>query len=178
MSDVTEEVKAQPEPESRRPAQQPRSSGLSPWLAPAALLIALVAVGLAAWALTSALSTAKSTATAQLPGDPKMRVCTAFDTVTKAVTLQTHNDLGNDPVAQNAVAGNARLALLGGGQYLMGRLDSATPSQLADAVRSFAQDLEDIGVNALAGVPNRDPAQAARLSQGDLGRQQIVNLCK
>ena len=113
-----------------------------------------------------------------LAGDPKMRVCTAFNTVSQAVTGQTHNDLGPDPVAQAAVAGNARLALLGGGQYLLSRLDSATPSELADTVRSFANDLQDIGIDALAGVPNSDPAQAARLTQADLTRKQIVSLCK
>ena len=50
--------------------------------------------------------------------------------------LQTHADLGPEPVALAAVAGNARLALFGGGQYLLNSLDSATPPELADAVRS------------------------------------------
>ena len=76
------------------------------------------------------------------------------------------------------MAGNARLALLGGGQYLLSQLDSATPPQLADAVRSFANDLQDIGINALAGVPNSNPEQANRMTQGDLSRKQIVDLCK
>jgi hypothetical protein len=107
-----------------------------------------------------------------------MRVCTAFNAVSQAVTGQTHNDLGPDPVAQAAVAGNARLALLGGGQYLLSRLDSATPSELADPVRSFANDLQDIGIYALAGVPNTDAVQAGRLTQADLTRKQIVDLCK
>jgi hypothetical protein len=144
------------------------------WLAPAALLVAVVAGVLAVWALMSA----SSGASVKLAGDPKMRVCTAFNTVSQAVTGQTHNDLGPDPVAQAAVAGNARLALLGGGQYLLSRLDSATPSELADPVRSFANDLQDIGIYALAGVPNTDAAQAARLTQADLTRKQIVDLCK
>ena len=67
-----------------------------------------------------------------MTGDPKTRVCDAFNTVSKSVQLQTHNDLGPDPVAQAAVAGNARLALVGGGEYLLNNLDSATPSDLAD----------------------------------------------
>ena len=117
-------------------------------------------------------------AAAKQAGDPKMRVCTAFDTVSKAVTGQTHADLGPDPVAQAAVAGNARLALVGGGQYLLSRLDSATPPELADPVRSFANDLQDIGMYALAGVVNTDPEQAARLTQADITRKQIVDLCK
>ena len=56
---------------------------LSRWLAPAALLVAVVAAALAIWALTSASSNAP--AAAKQAGDPKMRVCTAFDTVSKAV---------------------------------------------------------------------------------------------
>jgi hypothetical protein len=146
------------------------------WAAPVALLVAVVAVALAIWALMSASSNAP--AAAQQAGDPKMRVCTAFDTVSKAVTGQTHADLGPDPVAQAAVAGNARLALVGGGQYLLSRLDSATPTELADPVRSFANDLQDVGMYALAGVSNSDPEQAARLTQADLARKQIVELCK
>jgi hypothetical protein len=172
MSDVTRETQAQRE--SRR-APQPPVAALSRWLAPAALLVAVVAVALAIWALMSASSTP---AAAEQAGDPKMRVCTAFDTVSKAVTGQTHKDLGPDPVAQEAVAGNARLALVGGGQYLLSRLDSATPTELADPVRSFANDLQDIGMYALAGVSNAEPEQAARLTQADLVRKQIVELCK
>jgi hypothetical protein len=169
MSDVT------PETESSHTPQQPVGA-LSRWLAPAALLVAVVAAALAIWALTSASSNAP--AAAKQAGDPKMRVCTAFDTVSKAVSLRTHADLGTDPVALEAVAGNARLALVGGAQYLLSTLDSATPPELADAVRSFANDLQVIGINALAGASNSDPDQAARLTQGDLARKQLLDLCK
>ena len=171
MSDATREDHVQPESSS---APRPPGRAPSRWLAPVALLVAVIAVALAIWALMRAPS---GTAGAQ-PGDPKMRVCTAFDTVSKAVTGQTHSDLGPDPVAQAAVAGNARLALVGGGQYLLSRLDSATPTELADTVRSFASDLQDIGMYALAGVPNTEPQQAARLTQADLARKQVIDLCK
>ncbi len=174
MPDATGETQAPRE--SRRVPQSPVGGALSRWLAPAALLVAVVAVVLAIWALTS--SSSGGSAAGTLPGDPEVRVCTAFDTVSKAVTDQTHTDLGPDPVAQAAVAGNARLALIGGGQYLLSRLDSATPSELADPVRSFANDLQDIGIHALAGVSNSDNEQAARLTQADLTRKQIVDLCK
>ena len=171
MSDATPEDHAQPTPSSAlQPPGGPR------WLAPAALLVAVIAVGLSIWALVSAPSS--DSAGGKLAGDPKMRVCTAFDTVSKAVSGQTHNDLGPSPVAQAAVAGNARLALVGGGQYLLSLVDSATPSQVADPVRSFAHDLQDIGMYALAGVPNTDAQQAARLTQADLVRKQIIDACK
>ena len=178
MQDDTPEVPAR---SSSTPAASTRTpQKIRPdaprWLAPVALLIAVVAVALAIWALMSASS--KAPAAAKLAGDPKMRVCTAFDTVSKAVQLQTHLDLGPDTVPQMTVAANARLALVGGGQYLLSRLDSATPPELADAVRSFANDLQEIGINALAGVSNDDPVQAGRITDGDATRKQLVDLCK
>jgi hypothetical protein len=117
-------------------------------------------------------------ATAQPTEEAKQKVCAAFDTVSKAVQLQTHADLGPDPVAQTAVASNARLSLIGGGEYLLSRLDDQTAPDLADAVRLFANNLEDIGVNALAGATNDDPQQAARLTAGEDGRNKVAELCK
>lgn len=164
---------------SRREPVQVQTPQLR-WLAPAALLVAVVAVGLAVWALVSAPSKASSSTAGPGAegGDPKSRVCAAFGTVSTAVQLQTHNDLGPDPVALAAVAGNARLALFGGGVYLENSLSSDTPSNLADPVRRFAVGLQDIGINALAGATNTDPAQAARLSDADADRKQVVELCK
>jgi hypothetical protein len=161
-------------PSYGKPAAQP--TWQSRWAAPVALLIALIAVGLAVWALLSASS--KAPAAAQQAGDPKARVCKAFEIVSQAVQIQTHADLGPDPVAQNGVAANARLAMVGGGDYLLSHLDPKTPPELADAVRSFANDLQDIGINALAEVPASDPAQAARLSEGEAGSNKIADLCK
>jgi hypothetical protein len=76
------------------------------------------------------------------------------------------------------VAANARLATLGGGEYLLSRLDPATPSELADPVRSFANNLQDIGMNQLVGLPNTDPTVAARLSEAQAASQQITDMCK
>ena len=145
------------------------------WAAPVALVVAVVALALAVWGLFSESSNTPATA---LPGDPKTHVCTAFETVTKAVPLQTNIDLGPEPVAQAAVAANARLALFGGGQYLLNSLDSATPKELADAVRVFATNLRDIGMNALAGAENSDPDQVIRMAEGDTTRHLIADLCK
>lgn len=156
------------------------------WIAPAALVIALVAVAVAVWALTDKPS-APETAQAQTPevevtaeqtAASKARVCAAFDTVSKAVQLQTNSTLGPDPVALTAVAGNARLALLGGGLYLESQLDETTAEELAGPVRTFASTLQDIGMNALTGVTNQDPVQQGRLTEGDRIRQEIVPLCQ
>ena len=115
---------------------------------------------------------------AQQSDDAKASVCVAFDMVRKAVSVQTNADLGPDPVAKEAVAANARLATLGGGEYLLSRVDPATPPELADAVRSFANNLGDIGMNQLVGVPNTDPTVAARLSEAQAASQQIADICK
>jgi hypothetical protein len=151
-----------------------------------ALVVALVAVAVSVWALTSkpAEQTAQDPETGTTadvaPADPaaaKTQICAAVDTVSKAVQLQTNGNLGPDPVAQTAVAGNARLALLGGGLYLQNQLHEDTPEELADPVRQFATTLQDIGANALTGVTNQDPVQQGRLTEGDRLRQEIVGLC-
>lgn len=158
------------------PNPAPRSAGSGRgWLVPLALLLAGLATALSIWSL---LSRSGDDGAGALPGDPKLRVCSAFETVSRAVALQTHNDLGPDQVAQAAVAGNARLALLGGGEYLLRQIDSATPADLAEKAAEFARDLQDIGMNTLAGVQNSDPGQAARLAEGDSARKQVVDLCK
>ena len=156
----------------------------SRWVAQAALAIAVIAIGLAIWALVHsrgepAVNTQQAPAVnAQQSDDAKARVCVAFDTVRKAVSMQTNADLGRDPVAREAVAANARLAILGGGEYLLSRLDPATPTELADAVRSFADNLQDVGMNQLSGVPTTDPTLAAQLSKVQEASQQIADMCK
>ena len=150
------------------------------WVASAVLLIAVIAIGVAVWALMRPQqpnTPAAAAPSAQQNADAKTRVCAAFNTVRSAVALQTHADLSPDPVAQ-AVAANARLAMAGGGLYLLGRLDPATPADLADAVRAFATVLQDISMNALAGVGNDDPAQAARLQDGETTSTKVADLCE
>jgi hypothetical protein len=157
------------------------------WIAPAALVIALVAVAVAVWALTKTPATEPSAAeapnaeaevTPEQSDASKTKVCAAFDIVSKAVQLQTNANLGPDPVALTAVAGNARLALLGGGLYLEGAIDEATPEDLAGKARTFATTLQDIGMNALIGVTNQEPVQMGRLTEADGIRQEIVPLCQ
>jgi hypothetical protein len=117
-------------------------------------------------------------ATVPQAADAKARVRTAFDTVRKALLLQTHADGGKDPVAVTAVAANARLSMTAGAAYLLARLDPATPPALAAAVRSFAELLEDIAMNSLAGVANEDPVQAARLRDAEAASVRVAELCK
>ena len=105
------------------------------------------------------------------PEEAGARICGAFDTVRNAVSLQTNADLGADPVAVQAVAANARLATLGGGQYLLTQLSDATPSELSESVRSFANTLQNIGIGQLAGSPGcpRTGQNRLRTGQGQSG---------
>jgi len=156
------------------------SSSRSGQLVVVALVVAVAALGVAVWALLSGPSSGNSPATAAAgqSSDPKTRVCDAFDLVRGAVSLQTNANLGTDPVATQAVAANARLATLGGGQFLLARLDDDVPSELADAVRSFANNLEYIGMGQLAGAPGDDPAQTNRMNDAQTTSTKISDLCK
>ena len=154
------------------------SGGLSRWVAPLALVIALIAAAGAGWALLRPVPESKSQ-TAEAPtGDPKANACSAFKTVSTAVSLQTHGDAGPDPAGVQAVAANARLAMAGGGTYLLARTSPDTPKDLSDAIHSFATGLQDIAINALAGVGNDDPTQAARLHDAEAANTRIAELCK
>lgn len=156
-------------------AKPPTSPTQQRWVAPAALVIAMIAVGLAAWALVQ--SPAEPAVDAQQSEAAKARVCDAFDIVLKAVSMQTNADLGADPVARQAVAANARLATLGGGEYLLSRLGPATPNDLADAVRTFANDIQDVGMNQLVGISNADPQVAALLGTAQDASERIARMC-
>lgn len=142
-----------------------------------ALAVALLSTGLSAAALVRTLDRdpdytdeQRSAATA--------RVCTAFDTVRAGVATNTNVSAPDDISGSLAAAANARLALSDGGQYLLARLDPATPADLADAVRSFADTLMDIGAAATAGAPNTDPAQAKRLEAAESASAAVSNRCR
>ncbi|MDY6996340.1 MAG: hypothetical protein SW019_07080 [Actinomycetota bacterium] len=165
-----------------------RRSRQSPgWVAPLALAVALVAAVASVWALTSgpgeqSAERAVPQPQAGIAGDGEAVIaaadlCRAADRVSRAVQLQTHRDLGPEPVAQTAVAASAGLALLGGGLYLEGQLPERETSDLSDTVGQFASVLQDIGASSLAGVTNQDPAQQKRLREGDRLRQEIAGLC-
>jgi hypothetical protein len=69
----------------------------------------------------------------------------------KSVVINTHLQSPN-PDVQLAVAANARLALIGGGLYLQERLaaNTAAPTELANAANSFANTIQQLGINYLA----------------------------
>ena len=163
-------------PTARPTPQTPRSS--SRWVAPVALVIALIAAVAAGWAVLRPPPGTDKPAAEAPSADAKANACNAFRTVTAAVAIQTHANAGADPAAIQAVAANARLAMAGGGTYLLARIGPGTPPELADAIRDFATGLQDIAINALAGVTNDNPEQAARLRDAEATNSKVANLCK
>ncbi|KUH87596.1 MULTISPECIES: hypothetical protein [unclassified Mycobacterium] len=143
------------------------------------LVIAVAALAVAGWTLYTTNRSEEYDA-AQI-ADAKATVCGAADIVRKGVSLNTNlrpEGGSQDVTGAQAVAANARISLYDGGQYLLQRLAPATPPELAEKVRQFANNLMDIGAHATAGVPNDDPAQAKRLADADAENKAITALCK
>lgn len=182
-------IAAMPESASHSAATDTSKSG-GRLVGPIALVIAIVGAVLAGFALYRSGGEAQPApaagsapveepeATAQDRDDAKAQLCDAFGTVRRAVSLQTHADLGADPVALQAVAANARLAMIGGADYLRGKIDAAAPADLVGEVQSFSDGLQAIGINALAGITNEAPDQGARLQEAQTVSDRIVELCK
>ncbi|MCX2931540.1 hypothetical protein ORI20_14765 [Mycobacterium sp. CVI_P3] len=145
------------------------------WIALAALVISLIAGAAAGWALLRPAPPVASPANAPQGGDAKTNACDAYRTVSSAVSLQTHANAGTEV---QGVAANARLAMSGGATYLLAHLNPGTPADLADAIRTFAAGLQDISMNALAGVPNSDPTQSTRLRDAETANSRIAELCR
>ena len=147
----------------------------------AALAIAVfaAAVGIASW-FRPAPQNASPAFTDQQTTQAKSNICSAYTAVHQGVVRNTHlTDANpNDPAGQLAIAANARLALLGGGGYLRDRLAAqpATPAELAQAVNSMANTIEQLGVGYLEAATNivLDPLRH------DLDSQvtRIDNLCR
>lgn len=144
------------------------------------LVVAVAALMLAAWSLYRSNPANRDYDAAQV-ADAKARACAAVDIVRRGVSLNTNlmpAGGAGDVTGAQAVAANARVSLNDGGQYLIARLDPATPENLAAEVREFAETLMDIGANATAGVTNDESAQAQRLKNADDVNASLEELCK
>jgi hypothetical protein len=169
-------------PASRRSVDSPDRPRRGGVVAVIALILAVVALGLAAWAaFRPAPAPAAAVYTAAQQADAKTALCKASDLVRRGVSLNTNLPVPGgaaDVTGSLAVAANARLSLSGGGRYLLDRIDPATPTELAASARQFANTLMDIGAAAIAGAQNTDPDQAARLRDADAANVKIVAACK
>ncbi|MDA4085907.1 hypothetical protein MHAS_02058 [Mycolicibacterium hassiacum DSM 44199] len=150
------------------------------WLSILSLVVADVALGVAGWALWRTQDREPVYSETQI-ADAKAGTCSALDVVRRGVSLNTNLQPAGGPedvTGAQAVAANARVSLYDGGQYLLARLDPATPPELADKVREFADTLMDIGAYATAGVSNQDAEQAERLRTADEANKTLIELCK
>lgn len=158
---------------SSTPVPSVATSRYPGWVAPAALALAVIGTLLSLWAIKTASDNAPGV---KLAGDSKVRVCSAFATVSKAVSLQTHG--GAEPLPEALAATNSRQALLAGGQYLLQQIDAKTPKDLTTAVTGFANDIQTLGLNYLGGAASTETVQAELIKRADAGMTNIADLCK
>jgi hypothetical protein len=161
--------------EAPRPAAQRISSR---WAVVIPTAIAVVALGVAAWALLRPPPDTHSSPTAQQVAEAKGRACAAYTTVRTAVALQTGGAANADPAAAQTVATNARLAMAVGSQHLVDNLSPAVPSELAGLMHSIASDLQGLTITALAGAADDDANQVARLHDLEANSVKVVEQCK
>jgi hypothetical protein len=167
---------ATPDPRAASANLAPRVSSRLAIAVP--VLISLVALGLASWALLRTPADTPPPPTAQQIADARGAACTAYTRVRTAVALQSQAYPGADPNGPQLVAVNARLAMAVGSQHIVDNLGPAVPSELAGLLRSVATGLQDLAVNALAGTSGDEAGQVARLRELEATSQRIVELCK
>ena len=171
-------------------AEAPREgSGRSPVvIAVSAMLLAIATLGASAYmwrnpitpidAPTAPTAAAEPTFTDAQREEAKAKVCDAFLVVSSGVANSSELQAEEgDAVGAVAIASNARLALLGGGQYMLDRVDPATDPALAEAARAFGNALMDVGAAAIAQIPNDDPAHQERLKDADEQNAKLQGMC-
>jgi hypothetical protein len=112
--------------------------------------------------------------------EAKASLCQVTGTVREAVGRSTNVPPPENPVAALAVASNARLALYGGGGYLHRRVtaESAAPQALKDAATAYADTLQELSINYLAGASPTDSVQQPLRDKLNSELEQLNNLCQ
>ena len=140
-------------PEESLPAPQAPKWSRWPMFAALAMASIALAVAITTW-FRPAPESASPTFTDRQIAQAKSNICSAYTTAHQGVVRNTHlaDPNPNNPAGQLAIAANARLALLGGGAYLRDRVTAqpAIPADLAQAVESLADTIEQLGVAYLA----------------------------
>jgi hypothetical protein len=157
----------------------------------AALIVGVLAFGFAGWAVwrpaPEAAATSGVSPVATGPFDDAQRdaaeekLCTAFEVIRKGVAINTNASAPGGPenvTGAIAVGANARLALLGGGQYLLARIDPAAPEKMAADATKLSNLLMDIGATSISGVPTADAAQSARMRDAQQLSTALAEECK
>ena len=188
---TTEVVAAEPTTESSyepttttttttAPPAHPASS-LSKWLSIAALVLAILGVAGAVYGYFYPNKSATTTTYSdQQTKDAKKHTCETFVLVDRAVVRNSRlkNPDNGGPIGALSVATSARLAFLGGGQFLRDRVtqEPATPADLTKAVNTVAGTLEELSIGYLAGAP--EFAQDQLRQNLDAGIKSVAEICK
>ena len=149
-------------------------------IAIAAVVIGLIAAAIGGYALYEVKHQDKTYTQAE-QDTAKIAVCDAMKTGSKGIAINTNLTAPGGPedtTGALAVAANARLALITGGQYLLNRIDPAAPADLATAARKYANTLLDIGAAATSGAQTDDPQQKVRLDDAGADSKQVSDICK
>ncbi len=171
-------------------AEQPEGSGRSPVvIAVIAMLLAIATLGASAYMWRNPLTPidAPTAAPTEAPeptftdaqrDEAKAKVCDAFLVVSTGVANSSALQAADgDAIGALAIATNARLALYGGGVYMLNRVDPATEPQLAEAARAFGTALMDVGAAAVANIPSDDPAHQERVKDADDENAKLQGIC-
>lgn len=157
------------------------TGSLPRWIAPAALLLSLLALGAAGWSLLKpAPNTDVKPAifTAAPVDNPKAAACAAAALVANGVSRQSQMNLGPEPAALETVAANTRLAMAGGAAYLRDTVPSNTPTEVAEPIATLATQLQDAAQHFFVGQTSSDPEQAARLNAAGETTKMIAGICE
>ncbi|MGK2881395.1 MAG: hypothetical protein ACSLE6_11545 [Mycobacterium sp.] len=147
-------------------------------IASIALMVALSALGLAIYTW---LQSRPVEYTADQQVAAKKTACAAYSTVSTGVATNTNLAAPGgetDVTGSLAVAANARVALIGGGQYILARIEPATPAEIAEPIDEFADTLLDFGAASTAGALNTDQDQVDRLARIDDLNKTLQRLCR
>jgi hypothetical protein len=157
-------------------------------IAPTSLAVALVAIGIAIAAWLRPIPAIPGNRSASMPEAPafteqqiaaaKSAICGAYNTVHRAVGVNTSRNEGDDRTTTLAVLANARLAIYAGGGYLFTKLaeEPATPPGLASAIRMLANAYQDVAIGYMADMQKTD--LDASLRAADNATITIEQQCK
>ncbi|MGB5112406.1 MAG: hypothetical protein WBO08_12665 [Mycobacterium sp.] len=168
--------------------EQPSSSRSPVVIAVIAVLVAIATLGASAYmwrhpltpidAPSAPAAPAEVTFTDAQRDEAKVKVCDAFLLVSAGVTNSSSlKSEDGGAIGAIAIATNARLALYGGGQYMLNRVDPATETELAETARAFGNALMDVGAAAVAQIPSDDPAQQERVKDADTQNAKLQGIC-
>lgn len=149
-------------------------------LAIVAVVIGLVAAGIAGYALYAVKHQAKTYTTAE-QDSAKIALCDALKLASYGISINTKLSVTSgtpDQTTALAIAANARLAFVTGGQYVSTKIVPAVPAELADVAHKYMDTLVAIGARATAGAQPDDPEQKSHFDDAATYSTQINDICK